>query len=365
MKHIRTIKDLPAEHQALIHIISNDDSGKISYQNLDPDKLVALAEKHRLTPILYNYLSHRPHDFSQQLMDHIKELTREHTIRSLNLQAELFKIFREFDRQHISYITIKGPQLSHFLYNDGSRRVCVDLDLFLQYRHQFSSASAILHESGYLRTNFPENSGRMKQRIFNAGKHESFFVNRSTRTVIDLHIRPVGNTMFSAGFHRHFFSEKQTYDMNGRLVFVPSVIHYFIFLCHHGAVHGYASLHWLADICAFYQKYPVQPEELMKVSETLKLKRHILLSLLILHRYCGIDISRRIPDITEKSRTIRKLFGRFHHNITREKSYIHTIRGRIEKTMYRLMLAEGFLSKADVILSIFARYFYRIVRMGQ
>ena len=366
MKHHKTIDDLPPEHQLLIRILSDDGGNHLEnnqFKNLNPEKLIDLAEKHRLTPILYNYLTQHHHDFSEDVMDQIKKLTREHTLRSLNLQSELLKTCNEFNLKDISYMTIKGPQLSHFLYNDGSRRVCVDLDLFLQNKDQFSPAAEILNESGYRRTNYPENSSWFKQRIFNIGKHESIFINRSAGTVIDLHIRPVGNTLFSARFHKHFFSEKQPYDMNGRQIYIPSIIHYFIFLCHHGAVHGYSSLHWLADICTFCRRYPLPLEELLKTSEILRLKRHILLSLMILKNYCGITLSPDIIIINEKSRVMRKLYSSFHSNLMRERSHIFTLKGRFEKTIYRFRLADGFPGKADVLLSIISRYFYRMLKL--
>ncbi len=364
MKHEKTIKDLPPEHQILIHILSDSSENhfvKKQYLNLVPEKLVDLAEKHRLTPILYNYLVQHHHGLNENLMSNIKELAREHALKSLNLQSELLKICNKFNQQHISYMTIKGPQLSHFLYDDASRRVCVDLDLFLQNKDQFLKATAILQESGYRRTNYPEDSSRFRKWIFNIGKHESIFINRTSRTIIDLHTRPVGNTLFSARFHRHFFSETQSYEMNGIQIDVPSIIHYFIFLCHHGAVHGYSSLHWLADICWFYRRYPLPPEELLKTSEIFRLKRHILLTLFILHNYCGIEFSPDIIELFQKSRIIRKLSSGFHRNLTRGRSRIYTLKGRMEKTIYRFRLAQGFLSKVDILLSIMSRYIYRIL----
>jgi hypothetical protein len=368
VKHEKNIPDLPPEHQFLIQILSNCGTNEIEqkqFGNLDTKKFVALTEKHRLTPILYNYLNSHHHPFDNRLMNHIKELTREHTLRSLNLQAELMKICNEFNHQNVSYMTIKGPQLSHQLYNDASRRVCIDLDLFLQNKDEFAYASGILHKSGYRCTNYPENSSRFKKRIFSTGKHEAVFINRTSRTVIDLHIRPVGNTLFSARFHKLFFSEKQSYNMNGIQLYIPSVIHYFIFLCYHGAVHGYSSLHWLADTCAFYRKYPLPPEELLKTSEFFRLKRHVALSFLILNKYCGISIPVDLLNKWESSWIIRKLFNRFHSNLIRERNYVFTLKGRFGKTTYRLMLAEGLPEKADVIISVFIRYFYRILRLTE
>ncbi|MBN2215128.1 MAG: nucleotidyltransferase family protein [Bacteroidales bacterium] len=368
MKHKKTIKNLPPEHQILIQVLGDNNRNKIEneqLQYLDTKKLVTLSERHRLTPILFNFLYRHQHLFDRQLISHIKELTREHTLKSLNLQAELLKICSQFNQRHISYMTIKGPQLSHLLYNDASRRVCVDLDLFIQNRDEFVSAAEILHESGYIRTNYPESSNRFKQWVFTTGKHESVFINRTSGTVIDLHIRPVGNTLFSARFHRYFFTERQSYEMNGIQLYIPSLIHYFIFLCYHGAVHGYTSLHWLADICAFYHKYPLRPDEILKTSEIFRLKRHVELSLFILNKYCGTSLPADLIRLWENKRIMRKLVSRFHSNLTRERNRIFTLKGRTEKTIYRLLLAKGFSGKADVVISIFTRYFYRILKLTE
>ncbi len=354
------------EHQILIHVLSDNAKNEIEkkqFKNLDIEKLVSLAERHRLTPILFNYLARNKHLFNEQIIKQIKELTREHTLKSLNLQAELQRICSMLNRHHLNYVTIKGPQLSHLLYKDASRRVCVDLDLFLQNRDELKSAAEILYESGYRRTNYPERSNRFKQWIFSTGKHESVFINGASGTVIDLHTRPVGNTLFTARFHKLFFSEKQTYEMSGMQLYIPSIIHYFIFLCHHGAVHGYASLHWLADILAFYRKYPVAPDELLKVSEIFRLKRHVVLSLLILNRYCCISFPSELLQKWENKRIMRKFLNRFHSNLTRERNQIYTLKGRTEKTIYRFMLAEGFLGKADVLTSILTRYLYRFLKL--
>jgi hypothetical protein len=62
---------------------------------------------------------------------------------------------------------------------------------------------------------------------------------------------------------------------------------------------------------------------------------------------------------------MRKLYNRFHSNLTRERNYVFTLKGRFGKTAYRFMLAEGFQGKADVVISILSRYFYRILKLTE
>ena len=60
---------------------------------------------------------------------------------------------------------------------------------------------------------------------------------------------------------------------------------------------------------------------------------------------------------------MRKLYSSFHSNLMRERSHIFTLKGRFEKTIYRFRLADGFPGKADVLLSIISRYFYRMLKL--
>ena len=366
MKHVKKKHDLPSEYQTLLLIMCEKDTENLPFEESEypvNENLIALADRHRLIPFLFSYLKRHPDIQYKALMDHVKELVRSSTIKSLTLQAEMLRICREFNRQEIGYLVIKGPQLSHYLYNDATKRVCVDLDLFLRNPDQLTFAAGILSEFGYKRTNYPERRGFLWRWMFMTGKHESTFINPQAGTVIDLHMRPVGNTVFSSGFHRYFFSETEKYMINTVQVPVPSKTLYFIFLCHHGAVHRYASLQWLADIYFFYLKCNFSPEELIRLSDRLKLRRHMILSLIILKRYCDIRLPQDIMDTEANSFVMKILLAGFHRNLTKDKKYEFTLKGRLDKTFYRLLLAQGFLGKTDVLVSIITRYIYRGFRL--
>lgn len=364
MKANFDINNFTREHRALLYMSGQaewNENISDTFKSADKKKLVTLAEKHRITPLLFRYLNNQKSNIDAELIDELRAISREHILKTLNLQSELIKICSEFNRSGLAYMVIKGPQLSHLLYGDASVRVCVDLDIFLQKPKDIFSAADILIHLGFRGTNLPEKRDRIKRLLYRIGKHECSFYNRQSRTFIDLHLRPVGNSVFSARYHRKFFSGVQPYDFNGTAVSAPSAKDYFLYLCHHGAVHQFGSLHWLADISAFIQKYPIPVEELFELASTLRLRKHMILSFLLMNRLCGIPVPEHYLKEWGKSKVIKVLYGICVKCIQREESILYSLKERLEKTWYRFLLAEGFSGKADTILSIFTRYFYRMI----
>ena len=331
------------------------------FERSDKDKLVSLAEKHRISPLIFNYLNHHPWDIKSTIQSELKSLAKEHLFKTLRLQSELLKICESFSQNKIEYIVLKGPQLSHLLYKDATTRVCVDLDIFLKKKANIKSASEILLKLGYNLSNFPKDNRIIRRKMFGIGKHETAFFNRQTKTYVDLHLRPIGNTLFSARFHRIFFSDVQAYELNGIRLSIPSMENYFLFLCYHGSVHQYASLHWLADVYTFLKKFPVPLDQLERLASKLRLKKHFMLTLMLINSLFGYPLPETYLNTPGRKRTIIRLYNTCIISISREQRLRYTLKERWQKTMYRFILAEGLFGKVDTLITILFRYLYRVV----
>ncbi|MBN2613952.1 MAG: nucleotidyltransferase family protein [Bacteroidales bacterium] len=336
-----------------------DFSGGIA--ETDIEKLIVLIEKNRITPLFFRYINQSPAGFDPEYLSRLRLLAREHTLKALALQSQLLKICGALNSRGISYMAIKGPQLSHQLYSDAAVRVCVDLDFFLEKENELGEAAEALSELGFKVTNLPGEKNQLKSFIFKTGKHETTFFNKNTRTYIDLHLRPVGNSLFSARYHRLFFSERQVYTINNTVMTVPSPTYYFLFLCQHGAAHQYTSLHWLADVFAFYNRYSFSVSDLLNRASAMKLKRQLLLTLLLLNRLCGVTLPEEFIQEFSNNRLMERLLGVCFNSINRTGKIEYTLRERLDKTIYRFLLAEGFSGKADTVISIVTRYLFRLV----
>ena len=360
-KYLQNDIGVPEIKALLIALSDREPTAEIQriFNKVKPDIFVSLTERHRITPLVYRYLIQNEDLVQPTLINRLKELSKSHAIKALMHEAALIDVCKEFNNLHIDYIVIKGPQLSHFLYGDGSVRTSVDLDIFLRDYTAFEKAKGVLHGLGYNRTNYPEEGGWLREHIFKTGKHECFFINNKNRVCIDLHIKPVANSIFDEKYHRIFFNQTEQYEFHGTPVYVPSPLNYFLFLCYHGAVHQYGSLHWLADICYFTRLHPFSSEELIQKASELRLERHLALSFMVMNKLCGITQNYDIIESGGKSGMHKKLYRFCILSMTKEKDYAFTIKGRFRKTIYRLMLSGSLTGKADVVLSIFFRYTYK------
>ncbi len=357
-------KQISNELRALLFAIGQSEWNKEvidMFTGFDNKKLIGLAEKHRITPLVFNYLSQQIKNPNPELSDELKILAREHILKTLRLQSELTKICSVFNQHGIEYIVLKGPQLSHLLYGNASIRVCVDLDIFLKHRTDIQLASELLAKLGYHISNLPSQNRFFSKKMFSLGKHETAFFNRQTRTYIDLHLRPVGNSLFSSHYHKILFSNLQSYELNGISLPVPSMENYFLFLCYHGTVHQYASLHWLADVYTFMKRFPMPIDRLERQARKLRLEKHLAISLLLIHKLLEYPLKENYPDSRKRKNVLEKLYYNCLESICREQQFAFTLKERWQKTVYRFKLAEGILGKADTVITIFFRYFYRII----
>ncbi len=353
-----------AEMKALLHYLADDRYSQVKrriYKGVDDVKFAELAERHRLTTLIYKQLLQYPELAGTPLMARLKELSRKATIRSLNHLAELMSVCREFNHRKIDFIVMKGPQLSHFLYGDGSVRTSVDLDIFLKYGNDIEKAGEILRKLQYNGTDYPGKNKRLKKMFFRIGKHESHFLNACNGTCIDLHTKPAGNTLITRRLYRFLFENTEQYTMHGVSVPVPSRSDYFLFLCYHGAVHQFGSLHWLADICDFRRHAGLAETALLQRSVSLNLKRYLVITFKIMNRLCGLPVPDGFHPHSGRSGMTTRLTDMCINTMNREKGYGLTLNGRITKTVYKLMLAENFMSRIDILISIIARYLYRML----
>ena len=102
---------------------------------LDWNRLVALAARHGLLPLLARHLQTLPAD---TIPAAVSESLRVHqhavALRNLGLSGELVRVLRLFAEHGIAALPFKGPTLAQFAYGDPALREFGDLDLLLRPR---------------------------------------------------------------------------------------------------------------------------------------------------------------------------------------------------------------------------------------
>ncbi len=352
------------ELKILLDILSGKDDLQIPEAGFNKDIIIRLVLMHRVTGQFVKYARHHPGTFSAKHMEILDRRTKSNAARSLVQLHELIRIGREFNRTGISYACVKGPQLSRMLYEKEALKESVDLDIMLVNASQLDIAHEQLMILGYDRSNLNDFKGWLGRKMFLLGKREIHYLNSDAACHVDLHVRTFANAYFTAGRFRNFFSDLQKYDLEGVTVPVLPAEKYLVFLCHHGAVHQFQRLAWLMDIRFFILRMANSLDiyKAARIAKSMKIHHSFYLAMLLLKDFFGNEILDSIVDHYRYNRSIRFMISESRRIWSRDYAYMFTLRGRIVRMIYLMMLSSGPGGKLDLLLGILIRYGMPIIR---
>jgi hypothetical protein len=210
-----------------------------------PGLLIA-AEKHGLLPLIagcFDASDVRPPD---QILCALERSFRENGKRVFVMSAEATRICQRLEAENIPALAIKGPVTAQTLYEDPAYRVFCDLDLLVP-REYLVDARKILSDCGYELSGSPQ--------IGIARFTELSLENAANGIHVDLHWEltpPDWYVSMPAGM----WERARRVPILGREIRTLGEEDTFLYLCIHGAKHGWASFNWLVDFCSLISRSP-------------------------------------------------------------------------------------------------------------
>lgn len=215
-------------------------------ETIDWTYLEALATYHGLKPLLYHVLSSK--DFNElvppEVLSNLEKFYKVNSMWNSLLYERLTSIVDTMNSNKIPVVTIKGPVMARLLYGDIGMREFLDLDLLVDHQH-IHVAKELLIKNGYvldfeMPTGFELNYERHSyyyNLIFHEDKmqvdlHWSLIPQEYSFTLITEEI--IGNSKLTVVEDKEFLVMKPEYLL--------------IYLCIHGAKHGWVQLNWVMDI---------------------------------------------------------------------------------------------------------------------
>lgn len=215
---------------------------------LDWERVVTLAERHEVVPLLSRYLQAVP---AEMVPDAVREIlavrTRENLVRNLQLQRELLRVLGALNYATIPVIPLKGPWLGEFLYGDVALRTTGDLDL-LVWRKDLDRAEQVLKDLGYT-------YGRPREH-----EEESYhytFVRDDQRTLpvlVELHWDIVRAHIARCDMEDVWKAASRN-EWHGREIWTMSAADLFLILCQNAAKDTFGFLKQLVDIALVIERY--------------------------------------------------------------------------------------------------------------
>ena len=236
-------KSLLNHETRLLLKVLQDSASSTDVKLADPDKFLATCQRHRLTNIVCQRHQQQLALLPQAVRQRFAEENRSSGLRQLRNIGVMERLGSEFTQLGLRYQIIKGAPLAQLLYNDVGARMSRDVDIII-YRPHFQQACAVVEKLGY------------KTKDLATAMHHSYI--NADDTIVELHsqLSPFGMILLpncQAAKLPLKNSAFLTITIAGRNYQLPDINEYFVYLCYHGASHGWYRLLWLIDIARLLQ----------------------------------------------------------------------------------------------------------------
>jgi len=282
------------------------DLGRIIGAGVDWEAVLCAASRHSVLPSVYCALIPT---FASQLptsvCDRMRREVHGNALRNSYLTKEAVRLYRLLDKHGMRILVLKGPALAAGVYGDVTLRQFTDLDLLVR-KQDLDLACSILADDVY-RPQAPERSG--------AGRWQMTFVPEHGLFEVDLHWRlsppyfpftPDGDELWERAVEVQLGAGRVSTLGPDDLI---------LFLCAHGAKHGWQTLSGVCDVERATRNYQYEWEALVARAASLGSVRVLLLGLLLAGDLLGapipaalLDAARANPPVQRAARIFRRYF---------------------------------------------------------
>jgi hypothetical protein len=215
--------------------------------NIDWNHFLRVVMRHRVAPLVHvalGGLEITPPEIAGKL----KEFSARIADQSQSLAGESARLHMLFDKAGIPIVFFKGATLAMLAYWALDLKHGRDIDLLID-PDSVQRGIAVLRIAGYEPVHaIPAAPALFRKWISTAKDFE--FIHRTRRIVVELHWSLVQNVFQSAQF-RKYACTREVRIAEGVSLPTLSDEGLFVYLCVHGARHGWFRLKWLADLSAF------------------------------------------------------------------------------------------------------------------
>lgn len=205
---------------------------------LVPDKLVGLAERHRVSAVAYERLAALA---SGDVADTLRGAATQRRFDALRNSRETVRLSLALDAAGVRHLVVKGAPLAFQLYGDVAARDSKDIDLLVDAA-QWDVARGVVEAAGYA----PHREQATAPGTL--ATKDSSFIDRATGVEVELHHRLFDIAALLPRRFDELWADRATVAMGGAAIPVLSRRDTFLYLCGHGAESAWFRLKWLQDI---------------------------------------------------------------------------------------------------------------------
>lgn len=354
----KTLLALPPDVRFL-----TDLAGGMPFQEKSSDAfsadLIKLARYHKLTYFLIQLSRQDFQFFTEEQNEVLNRISDRISSRALMQLQELITISNLFRNAGISFVVLKGPQLSRMLYGKQALKESVDLDIMLTDKKYFAEAEKILAAAGYKQQDEQRLKTRILKNLYVEAKRQFVFLHQPKNIAVDLHLKLSPNSYLNSRKFKGFFDNIVSFDLEGCPVPILPPEKYLVFLCHHAALHQFSRLGWINDIRKFMSEVKPDISETHRIARNTGTERSLITAILLINKIFGDNMPEMHCEFGELRATGRLAIDTVFL-LKKDTGFLISFRGRIFRLRYLLRLNRGLRGKIDVFTGLFLRTLLKI-----
>lgn len=223
---------------------------------LDWARVIQDAHQHRIIALLYARLK-SAHDgaYPGAVRRYLRLRAQVEALRSHAFADELLRLIALLSEQGISALPFKGPVLANALYGDVALRPFVDLDV-LVHREDLLQGCALLRDQGYRPVLESKAGATVEQVLSNVRMKDVAFAHEGKQIRLELHWALFPQELSLSYDNEALWSRAVSVPLNGTAVRTLAPEDLMLYLCVHGAKHGWSSLIWIRDVAEVLRAHP-------------------------------------------------------------------------------------------------------------
>lgn len=268
-----------------------DDDGYLaaSQPGMDWSWLLATADRHAVTPLLARRLSRHPAGAPPHILAALREKFDTNALRNLALARQLAELLQRLGELGVAAVPIKGPVLALSAYGDLTLREFADLDIVV-HPDDFGRARSLFGEWGYRPLAALTSVG---ERALRSSDHHLPLVNQKERVVVELHWM-LGRGRLGRD-NSWVWGNMRPLSILGLEVPTLSWSALLVYLCVHGAGHGWARLGWIRDVAGVLSAAPAgQLHTAGELAAAVGARRRLALGVTLAHELLGAPVREEL-----------------------------------------------------------------------
>ena len=282
----------------------NKDLQDLAGDNVDWEVFHYLAAHHRVEALIYDALEADIDAlFPDETTAWLKQRRKENVFANMSLTSSAIRIFREFEKQGVPVLFIKGLSAEEWLYEKPGLRAAGDIDLFISpttLPQAISCMQALGYQLAMLPQRLKPGSRLAKQHLRTIKDH--IFTRPGSSVVVELHWRLSRlQSAFPLGFDDAWRC-RSDFQLAGNPISTLSRDTHANYLCYHGAKHYFARLFWLYDIAKLMQQEDVDWDKIVEQAHLLKAEASLGLALVMASEIFHVPI----PELMSRQKGMLK-----------------------------------------------------------